>query len=77
MYKRITKRELKSLLLVKEHPIELSLCDKKRDCNHILSAMMEVDISEYSELDDILNDKWVKFSGDTKEPQLCIWIDEE
>lgn len=42
--------------------------------NHVLCV--EVDISEYSELYDILNNKWVKFSGDTKESQLCIWIDE-
>ena len=64
------------MLLLEPTPIELSLCSKGRGVNHILSSKLTVEISEYSQLQDILDDAWVKFSGGYEEPQLCIWVDE-
>lgn len=77
MYKKISKRELKCMLLTSEEPIEVNLCSKGRDVNHLLSSKMSVDIAEYNQLQEVLDNGWVKFSGSNKEPQLCIWIDDE
>lgn len=77
MYKKISKRDLKCMLLTHAEPIEIDLCEGGRDVNHILSAKMGVTLTEYSQLQDVFDNEWIRFSGSNKEPQLCVWIDDE